>query len=140
MARLKRVREVEMQFIRATPGGIAVLTLVQRPARFMTLGAAERAFAEQVAAETAPNTLASCSAILGTGFWVATARSVIAGVQLLARTNHPQTVVSSVAEAATWLAPHVKRADGSHPSVAELIRAIDDVVGTTSKAGAALAV
>ncbi|MEW5854562.1 MAG: hypothetical protein AB2A00_37645 [Myxococcota bacterium] len=128
VARLQRVLDLERGLVRGTPDGICVLSVIRKPGRMATLGDAEREFVGKFAVEMAPHTRASCYVIQGSGFWVATARTVIAGVQWLAPSRFPQNTVSSVDEAATWLSPHTRRSDGAPISPRDLTAHITGVL------------
>ena len=88
----------------ANPNGVGII--VQIDLRSKPPGKEMR---DQLAAlQTAfPAVRASANVVSGKGLAVATARSVIAGMMLLARSETPQRVFATTHEAASWIAPFV---------------------------------
>lgn len=71
----------------------AVLSLVD-PGVGREMGDDARRYARGLNDEMAPYTMGHCFVVLGSGFFAAMARSVIAGIQLLSRTKAPWRVTS----------------------------------------------
>jgi hypothetical protein len=99
---LRMVRECQKQVIDRTPGGIAVVTVME-PVSVKPLDSAERAEASAIARDFAPSTLASVYIFEGEGFRPAMSRAAVAGVMLFSRVKYPHKVFSTVDAGATWL-------------------------------------
>jgi hypothetical protein len=67
------------------------------------LGVRERERVAEVMRECAPYTLAAANIIEGTGFWMSTARAILAALNL--RNPFPTKTFDSVEPAVSWLAP-----------------------------------
>ena len=80
-------------------------------ARLMKLGQAFRA--------------ASATVVLAGGLRGSMHRSILTGLMMLAPPPHPSKVFGDVAEAVTWLDPHLQALDATQPRAEELVRAVD---------------
>jgi hypothetical protein len=81
----------------------AVLSLID-PGVGKEMGDDARKAARALSDEMVPHVAAHCFVVLGTGFFAALARSVIAGVQLLTRSKGPWRVTSDATEGLAFLA------------------------------------
>lgn len=108
-SRLYTVRDSEKAFASTLPGGkFFLLTLIRRPGKMMTLDAAARNASYEISAELAPLTIAHSEVILGTGFWVATARAFIAAMNMAMRNPFPLKVCEDVHTGAEWLSEQMR--------------------------------
>jgi hypothetical protein len=122
---LHAVREEQEKLVASSPGGIALVTVME-PVSVKPLSSVERAAAAALLRDFAPSTLASAYVFEGEGFRPAMSRAAVAGVMLFSRVKYPSKVFSTVADGANWI---IKQGDGAVPApekVAELMRAVED--------------
>lgn len=67
--RLRKLRDVELEFAAASVDGICVLTIIHRPGNMMSLGAEERAAADDVTTAVNAFVRARAFVVVGSGFW-----------------------------------------------------------------------
>lgn len=85
-----------------TTGRHAILTLID-PRVGKEMPAAARLRAKEISDEMEPYTMCNCFVVIGTGFFAAMVRSVVAGIQLFSSQKHPWKVTSGIDEALPWL-------------------------------------
>jgi hypothetical protein len=69
--------------------------------------------------------VASATVILAQGMLGAMQRSVLTGLQLVARPPHPQKVFSEIAPAVQWLTPYIHEAGGPKVSHTALLASVE---------------
>ena len=92
-----RVQRKEMTHARH-----AILTIID-PRVGKEMPAAARQRAREISNEMEPHTMCNCFIVVGTGFFAAMVRSVVAGIQLFSKQKHPWKVTSGLDEAVPWL-------------------------------------
>jgi hypothetical protein len=70
---------------------------------------------------------ASATVVLSGGLQGSMHRSVLTGLQLITPPPHPTKVFGAVAEAVTWLAPHISALCGNDVTVADIQAAVEDL-------------
>ena len=139
MKRLADIRRFEARLVAASPKGIGVASVVVEPgALWGTMTSEERAEAADLARTFAPHMLGLAHIVLGGGFFAATVRAVISGVQLVSRTKAPSSVFRAIPPGAEWLAERCGKVDATASDARALAAAIESV--TTPLAGVATAV
>ena len=109
-------------FADANPGGIGLLTIVEPEAPMPgrderdALAALLKSFGTQIKA--------SALVFEGEGFRAAAVRSVVVGLNLLARQPYPHRVFDAVSQAASWLAPLMSSAFASETTAPDMIAGI----------------
>jgi hypothetical protein len=111
--RLRVLGEYERQFVKGRPGKrMAVLTIID-PHVGREITSEAREFAKQLNSEMDPHTVLMLFIVLGTGFFAAMVRSVIAGIQLFTKRPYTWRVVSDFDDGLRWLPEVLKRHDMS---------------------------
>ncbi len=103
VARIIKSQENTRAVVEANPNGVVSFSLIpQLGSKIPKLGADERKIINEIVKEFASRTLATVNVVEGSGFWVSTARAILAGIAMLSRS--PTKTVDSNLEGATWLA------------------------------------
>jgi hypothetical protein len=104
LPRIKWAIPAHKQLLRKYPKGIAVVTIITETAS-LSMPADARDLSTAITKENENSYCCVCEIIPGTGFRGAVARSVTAGIRLVARTKFPAKVFADAADASRWLAP-----------------------------------
>lgn len=73
---------------------------------------------------------ASATVVLASGLLGAVHRSLLTGLQLVAPSPHPTKVFGVLADAVTWMTPHVQALCGADATRDDLLAAIEDLCAT----------
>ena len=103
----KAVRTHLLEFTRARPAGVGLLTIVE--ANAPVPAADVRKALAAVLADFSRSIKASAVIFEGQGFSAAAVRSVVTGLTLIARQSYPHKVFGSLAEASAWMLPQLPR-------------------------------
>jgi hypothetical protein len=109
--RLAQLAELQRSFTRSI-GPHAVFSLID-PRVGREMNADSREASKKISDEMKEHTLAMVFVVMGSGFFAATARSVISGIQWLSRPPYPSEVTSDVDHGAGWMAARLS--DAGYP-------------------------
>jgi hypothetical protein len=126
LARLELVRREQRRLIERFPDGVANLTVIEPRVFSKPIGSTEREQAAAIAKEMAPHTRAMAYVVEGTGFRTATARMVLAGVNMVSRAAYPMKVFDTVTDGARWV---VTTLGGAAPEADGLLGCIGEARG-----------
>jgi hypothetical protein len=127
--RLSRLREHLLPFANTLGRKVPQLVIIEQPKKNLTLlDSEERALTEQIASEMKSRSLCTCYVVLGSGFWAAAMRSLLATLMLMQRADFPNKVVGDLGDGCAWLAQIVSAAGttitgGDLHALAEQVRA-----------------
>lgn len=106
-------------------GKLAEVTLIAHDAPLPSAGV--RAVFDEAAPLVAPYYCGVAAVFEGTGFRAAMVRGIVTSFQLLSPTPYPQTVLSSIEDAAKWSFPYAKKAGAEVTSPEEIIELLHAV-------------
>lgn len=102
LSRIERALPVHQALAKKYPKGFSVMTVVSETVP-LAMPADARDMGTRITRDFQPHYCGICEVIEGTGFRGAVARSVVAGVRLVARSSCPAKVFSEVDSASRWL-------------------------------------
>jgi hypothetical protein len=108
VAFFKALRGVEDAVLAAHPAGLAIFNLIRKPGKMFIMDGAARDAATRLAADMAPRTLGIANVVEATGFFAATARTIIGSVAVMTQSRVPQRTLDSVNEAVPWLCERMR--------------------------------
>jgi hypothetical protein len=109
--RVRRSLAVHRDLARDHRKGFAVMTIIGEEVP-LSMPSDARTLSTSITAEYQASYCGVCEVIEGSGFRSATARSITAGIRLVARTKFPARVFADVGEASRWLAPLMTAVSG----------------------------
>jgi len=122
-AMLRMLQQHHRAYVATHTGKHAVVSLIEANIG-RTLAEDARLEARAQAEEMITRTFCHCFIVLGTGFYAATVRGIISGIQWFSRTPVPWKVFGDIGEGARWIATHAQ-ADGHSDTAADLRAAIE---------------
>jgi hypothetical protein len=124
VARLAALGTITRELLARISGGMVAVSIVEL-GKIPSMADEARRESQRLSKEFSPRTLAAAHVIEGSGFWVATARSVYTGIVLMSPKSHPAEVFDSADRAAAWISPWIKspQAQSIAPSVVAAVLA-----------------
>ena len=127
--RLDKLLAIERQMRMKYPGKLFVASLIgEVPTAFLKLSDEARTKSTAIAREMDRETVGHANVVLGTGFWAATVRSLVAASFLVSRPTHPSKAFDNVNAAATWGAPLASKGSACAIQPTELRGALESVL------------
>lgn len=126
LARIERALPVHQMLAKKYPKGFAVMTIVSQAVPLAMPNDA-REMGTRITRDFQPHYCGICEVIEGSGFRGSVARSVVAGVRLVARSSCPAKVFADVDSASRWLGALMAPGAGAEKMGLELAAAAQRV-------------
>jgi hypothetical protein len=125
LADMDRLDAFSVQWHRKNPGKLVEMSVIFPSESRMSRE--ERTRMAQIIKRWEHERLASATVILAQGMLGAMHRSVLTGLLMLAPPPHPTAVFGAIADAATWLWPHLRALAGFDATPAEVVAAVAEL-------------
>ena len=132
---LLTVRDHQRQLVDRIGGKVAMVTVVE-PAMGLKFDDDARKKSATVMAEMKTNVLVGTQIILKAGFFGSLIRSVMMGVNMMAKAKHPTKIAKSLQEGADFVCTHLNEA-GHAMNPDELVQALEHMLASDPEARSA---
>ncbi|MGH7440362.1 MAG: hypothetical protein ACRENE_32105 [Polyangiaceae bacterium] len=123
---MARVENVGVQWLKQNPGKLVEMVVIY-PSDSVGMTSEERSRMGRLIKRWEDVRVASATVILASGIMGSVQRSVLTGLQAIARPPHPTKVFSTRAEGVGWLMPYVQEACGRDANRDDLVAAVEEL-------------
>jgi hypothetical protein len=123
---MARLENIGVQWLKKNPGKLVEMVMIY-PSDAVGMTSEERSRMARVIKRWEDIRAASATVILATGMLGSVQRSVLTGLQAIARPPHPTKVFATGADAVGWLTPYVQEVCGLDARHNELVAAVEEM-------------